>query len=63
MCLNYASNNDKIKSQLKEIKEILKKGGVYYSFYYRPDKENPQNVQLFILDIQSKKIYAIDQQV
>lgn len=63
MCLNYSSNSEKIKVQLNEIKKLIEKEGAYYSFYYRPDKENPQNVQLFILDVQSKKLYAIDQQI
>ncbi len=63
MCLNYYSDNQKLKIQLNEIKELIKKEKVYYSFYYRPDKENPQNVQLFILDTKSRKLYAIDQQI
>lgn len=63
MCLNYFSNSEKLKNQLNELKKILEKENVYYSFYYRPDKNNPQNVQLFILDIQSRKLYSIDQQI
>lgn len=62
-CLNYSSNSEKLKAQLNEIKKLIEKEGVYYSFYYRPDKENPQAVQLFILDVQSRKFYAIDQQI
>ncbi|MBA3827724.1 MAG: hypothetical protein H0X33_02200 [Taibaiella sp.] len=63
MCLNYSSNSEKLKVQLNEIKKLMGKKGVYYSFYYRPNKYNPQNVQLFILDIQSRKLYTIDQQI
>lgn len=63
MCLNYSSDNQKLKAQLNEIKKLIEKEGVYCSFYYRPDSENPQNVQLFILDVKGKKIYAIDQQI
>lgn len=63
MCLNYSSDSEKLKTQLNEIKKLIEKEGVYYSFYYRPDKENPQNAQLFILDVQSRKLYAIDQQI
>lgn len=62
-CLNYSSNSKKLKAQLNEIKKLIEKEGVYYSFYYRPDKENPQAVQLFILDVQSRKFYAVDQQI
>lgn len=63
MCLNYSSDRKKLKVQLNEIKKLMEKEGVYYSFYYRPNKENPQNVQLFILNVQSRKFYAIDQQI
>jgi phage-related protein len=63
MCLNYSSDNQKLKTQLDEIKLLIKNEKVYYSFYYRPDKENPQNAQLFILDTKSRKFYAIDQQI
>jgi len=63
VCLNYSSNSRKLKVKLNEIKRLIEKEGVYYSFYYRPDKDNPQNVQLFILDVQNRKFYAIDQQI
>lgn len=63
MCLNYSSDSQELKAQLNEIKQLIEKEGLYYSFYYRPDKENPQNVQLFILDIQNRKLYTIDQQI
>jgi hypothetical protein len=64
MCLNYFSNNAKIRNILTEIKELIEEEKrMYYSFYYRPNKENPQNVQLFILDIENKKLYVIDQQI
>jgi hypothetical protein len=63
MCLNYSSNSQKIKVKLNELKKLIEKDGVYYSFYYKPEIENPQNVQLFILDIESRKFYVIDQQI
>ena len=63
ICLNYSGNSEKLKVQLNEIKKVMENERVYYSFYYRPDKENPQNVQLFILDVQSRKLYTIDQQI
>jgi hypothetical protein len=63
MCLNYSSDNQELKNQLNEIKKLIEKEGVYYSFYYKPDKENPQYVQLFILDSKSRKLYMIDQQI
>ncbi|RZJ91412.1 MAG: hypothetical protein EOO20_05145 [Chryseobacterium sp.] len=63
MSLNYSSNSEKLKVQLNEMRKLIEKEGVYYSFFYRPDKENPQAVQLFILDVQSRKFYAIDQQI
>jgi hypothetical protein len=63
LCLNYSTDNQKLKVKIEEIKKLKRKGEIYYSFYYRPDKENPQNAQLFILDIQNRKLYAIDQQI
>jgi len=63
MCLNYHSYNEKIELQLNKIKELIKKKEIYYSFYYKPDKNNPQNVQFFILDTQKGTLYVIDQQI
>jgi hypothetical protein len=63
MCLYNSGYNKKLKVKLNEIKRLIEKEGVYYSFYYRPDKEHLQNVQLFILDVQNRKLYAIDSQV
>ena len=60
MGLNYSSGNKKIETELKEIKQLVEKSEVYYSFYYKPDKENPQDVQLFILDVPSRKLYTIE---
>lgn len=59
MGLNYYSGNQKIETQLPQIKKALEKPNVYYSFYYKPDKDNPQRVELFILDIETKKLYTI----
>lgn len=63
MCLNYSGSSKRLKVKLNEIKRLIEKEGVYYSFYYRPDKEHPQNVELFILDVHNRKLYAIDQQL
>lgn len=63
MCLNYSGYGKKLKVKLDEIKRLIEKEGVYYSFYYSPDKVNPQDVQLFILDVQNRKLYAIDSQI
>lgn len=52
MCLNYSSGNTKLENQLNEIKKVLEKPKVYYSFYYKPDKDSPQDAQFFILDVQ-----------
>jgi hypothetical protein len=64
MCLNYYSNSGELQILLNEINKLIEENkNIYYSFYYRPNKENPQNVQLFILDIENRKLYAIDQQI
>jgi hypothetical protein len=63
MCLNYSGSSKKLTVKLNEIKRLIEKEGVYYSFYYSPNKVNPQDVQLFILDVQNRKLYAIEQQI
>jgi len=63
MCLYNSGYNKKLTVKLNEIKRLIEKEGVYYSFYYSPDKVNPQDAQLFILDVQNRKLYAIDSQV
>jgi len=60
MALNYYNGDKKLENQLNEIKQLLGKTGVYYSFYYYPNKDNPNHVQLFVLDTEMKKFYAID---
>ena len=62
ICLNYYSGNRKLEGLIVEIKKVLQKPDVYYSFYYKPDKDSPQDVLLFILDLQSRKLYIMDQQ-
>lgn len=63
MCLNYSSGSTKLETQLNEIKKMLEKIEVYYSFYYKPDEDNPQDAQLFILDVQSRKVYVIESNI
>jgi len=60
MCLNYDSGSKKLTNKLLEIKKSLTRTNVYYALYYRPDKYNPQDAQLFVLDIESKNLYIIE---
>lgn len=60
MCLNYANGNSKLKMFLTDAKKALQKEETYYSFYYKPNLENPQDVQLFIIDVRQKKLYVIE---
>jgi hypothetical protein len=60
MPLSYYDGNKKLEAVLHQVKKSLESPNVYYSFYYKPDKLNPQGVQLFILDVKSKELYAID---
>lgn len=57
--LNYMGGK-KVENLLSEIKVLLKKTEVYYSFYYKPDKDNPQDLQLFVLDTKSKKLHIVE---
>jgi hypothetical protein len=63
MGLNYMPNDKKIKAQLEIINKVAFKKGVFCSFYYSPNKENPRQLQLFLLDVQSKKLYMIEQKL
>lgn len=63
MGLNYSSGNKKIEAELNEIKLLIEKSKVYYSFYFKPDIESPQEIQLFILDEQSRKLYVIEMDI
>jgi hypothetical protein len=60
MCLNYDSGNKKLANKLVEIRKTLTQANVYYALYYKPDKYNPENAQLFVLDIEGKNLYIIE---
>ncbi len=63
MTLNYSASNEKLNKILNEIKTVLNKKETYNAFYYKPNKENPNNVEMFVLDTETNKFYAIDQQL
>lgn len=63
VALGYYNRDKDLETHLNAIKKMLVQGNAYYSFYYKPDRDNPQNVQLFVLDIQKKKLYAIDSNI
>ncbi|PWG77918.1 hypothetical protein [Pararcticibacter amylolyticus] len=60
MPLEYYNGNKKLEPVLQHVKKALEQADVYYAFYYKPDRLNPQSVQLFVVDIQSRELYAID---
>jgi hypothetical protein len=57
--LNYRGREN-INRQIAEIEGLLLKPGVLHAFYYRPDKENPQQVYFFVFDTTNNIFYAID---
>lgn len=63
VCFNFLANDKKLKHQIDDLNELINHGNVYYSFYYKPNKESPQKVIFFLLDIQGHKLYVIDQKV
>jgi len=66
MALNYSTPNKEVMSQLKDIKEILSKRRVYHAFYYRPNKdveEYIEAIQFFVLDLDERRLYAIDSSI
>jgi hypothetical protein len=58
--LNYLSKNERIQFKITTIKKVLQEQKFYYSFYCRPDETNPQDIQLFILDVSNRKLYIIE---
>ena len=60
MPLSYYNGNKKSELVLQQVKKSLKRADVHYAFYYKSDRSNPQSVQLFVLDIKSRELYAID---
>lgn len=63
LIFNYSNGASKLDNKLKELKEILINEGTYYAFYYKPNKENPTDVQLFILDSKTRKLYALENNI
>lgn len=59
--LNYNAEDEQINKQLNILKEVIK--GSYIAFYYSPNRDNPNNIELFILDADNKKLYAIEHQL
>lgn len=65
LVLNYRSST-KLENQLNDIKKLLEKPDVYYSFYYYSNeevKEYIEDAQFFILDVQSRKLYTIESNI
>lgn len=60
MPLSYYDGNKKLEIVLQQVKKSLERADVYYAFYYKSDRSNPQSVQLFVVDIRSRELYAID---
>jgi len=63
MSLNYSDGNDKLESKLKELKKLLENSNVYYAFYYRLDIEYLRDVIMFILDVETNRIYVIENNI
>jgi len=63
VALNYYNRDKALETQLNIIKKILIQGNAYCAFYYKPDRDNPQNVQFFILNLQDRKLYIIDSNI
>jgi len=61
-CLTYCMDEPEINAYIDEIKKTLNRCNIYFSFYYRPNKENPCNIQFFVFDTENKILYAMDMQ-
>ena len=59
MGLNYSNGDLKLERYLLGIKKTLSTPNIYCAFYYKPDERNPQDIELYILDIKTGKLYLI----
>jgi hypothetical protein len=59
-CLNVESGNDFVDNTLPKIQKWLQKPNTYYAFYYKPDRDNTEDADLFFLDVQEGKLYTFD---
>ena len=59
MGLNYSNGDLKLEKYLIGIKKTLLTPNIYCAFYYKPDERNPQDIELYILDIKTGKLYLI----
>lgn len=60
MVIDYMSSNSKMDVRIKDVERLIKKDGVYYCILFHGEKDN---VKFFVLDSDSKTLYAIDQQI
>lgn len=61
IALGYSSGNEKIRDKLKSIKEEMQSSSdLYYSYYCKPEIEQPQSIELFIINTTTKKLYVFD---
>jgi len=63
MIIDYSAGEGKLKEGIDTIKKAMKTKGNYYSFYYKPDKDNPYHVLFFLLDMNKNTLYVVDQHI
>ncbi|WP_299213266.1 hypothetical protein [uncultured Dokdonia sp.] len=63
LATSYSSDKEKLTNIQKKIKQLLNSNNNYHSFYYREVSENIIDIELFIIDVEEKKIYYVSHSV
>ena len=60
MALNFMGGSNNLQSALKMAEMALEVKANYFAFHCKPDMENPQEVELYILDVKGRIFYGIE---
>jgi hypothetical protein len=63
MTLHYSNGNAELKKKLSKIEELIGANNVFHAFYCKPDLDNPQDTQLFVLDCNTRRMYVIESSI
>ncbi|WP_143392704.1 hypothetical protein [Flavobacterium psychrophilum] len=60
LLLNYKIDNKEVKLEINRIEKIIKTQNNYISYYYKENKGYIYSVDLYILDMEHKKLYICE---
>jgi len=56
----YSINDKKIRTKIDEIKDIMKKKGNYYCYYYKKSSDYVESINLYIIDVEAKTLHVFN---